>query len=83
MGDYCFIDHGGMRVGAIMQRHNESRPAQWVMYFRVPSVTAAKAAIEAGGGKVLNGLHQAPGGDCVGIAIDPQGAKFGVVGALD
>lgn len=82
MGDYCFIDHGGQRVGAIMQRHDESMPAQWVMYFRVPNVTAAKAAIEAGGGTVTNGPHEVPGGDHVVIALDPQGAKFGVVGAL-
>ena len=82
MGDYCFIDHGGMRVGAIMQRHDESMPAQWVMYFRVPNVNTARAAIEAGGGKVTNGPHEVPGGDHVVIALDPQGAKFGVVGAL-
>ena len=82
MGDYCFIDHGGLRLGAIMQRHDESMPAQWVMYFRVPNVIAAKAAIEAGGGTVLNGPHEVPGGDHVIIALDPQGAKFGVVGAL-
>ena len=82
MGDYCFIDHGGMRVGAIMQRHDDSAPAQWVMYFRVPNVNTAKAAIEAGGGTVTNGPHEVPGGDHVVMALDPQGAKFGVVGAL-
>ena len=82
MGDYCFIDHHGQTLGAIMQRQDESMPAQWVMYVRVPNVNTAKAAIEVGGGTVLNGPHEVPGGDHVIIALDPQGAKFGVVGAL-
>ena len=86
MGDYCFIDQAGQngkeRVGAIMQRHDESAPAQWLTVFRVPSVTVAKAAIEAGGGTVINGPHEVPGGDHVVMAVDPQGGRFGVVGAL-
>ncbi|WP_295636566.1 VOC family protein [Novosphingobium sp.] len=82
MGDYCFIDHHGMQLGAIMQRHDESAPAQWLLYFRVPNVTSAKAAIETGGGTVTSGPHEVPGGDHVVMAIDPQGARFGVVGAL-
>jgi predicted enzyme related to lactoylglutathione lyase len=33
-----------------------------------------------GGGSVVNGPHQVPGGDWVVVAIDSQGAAFGVVG---
>ncbi|MFO1426020.1 MAG: VOC family protein [Steroidobacteraceae bacterium] len=81
MGDYCFIDHGGQRLGAIMQQPQGSGPmAAWQFYFGVTSVTAAKAAIEGGGGKVLNGPHQVPGGDWILTATDPSGAAFGVVG---
>jgi uncharacterized protein len=46
----------------------------------VPSVNAARAAVEAGGGKVLNGPHQVPGGSWILTATDPQGAPFGLVG---
>ena len=81
LGDYCFIDHGGQCLGAIMQRPDPAMPALWQFYFRVPSVTQAKAAVEANGGKVLMDIHQVPGGDWIIVASDPQGAVFGVVGA--
>jgi hypothetical protein len=80
MGDYCFIDQGGVRLGAIMQKPPQSPLASWVFYFGVDSVAAAKRAIEAGGGKVINGPHEVPGGDWIVIGIDPQGAAFGCVG---
>jgi hypothetical protein len=80
MGDYCFIDHGGQRLGAIMQRGEHGPDATWQFYFGVASVAAARAAIEAGGGKVSNGPHEVPGGDWIVVATDPQGARFGVVG---
>jgi uncharacterized protein len=81
MGDYCFIDHGGKRLGAIMQKPPQIPVASWLFYFGVPSVAAAKTAIEAGGGKVMMGPHEVPGGDWIIVATDPQGAPFGVVGA--
>ncbi|WP_068077276.1 VOC family protein [Novosphingobium lentum] len=80
MGDYCFIDHGGQQLGAIMQRQDERQPAVWLFYFRVPSVAAGKAAIEAAGGTVLMGPHQVPTGDWIVLATDPHGAGFGLVG---
>jgi predicted enzyme related to lactoylglutathione lyase len=52
----------------------------WLFYFGVDSVAAARRAIEIGGGKVLNGPHQVPGGDWIIVATDPQGAPFGVAG---
>jgi predicted enzyme related to lactoylglutathione lyase len=81
MGDYCFIDHGGRRIGALMQKPAQSPLASWLFYFGVRSLTAAQRAIEEGGGKILNGPHQVPGGDWIVVATDPQGAAFGCVGA--
>ncbi|MGC4029312.1 MAG: VOC family protein [Steroidobacteraceae bacterium] len=81
-GDYCFIDHDGQRIGAVMQKTADSPMAAWLFYFAVPSVTAARHAIESGGGKVLMGAHEVPGGDWIIVAMDPQGAAFGVVGPL-
>lgn len=79
MGDYCFIDHHGQVLGAIMAQQ-PGQPQLWVPYIGVPSVLAAKAAIEANGGKVMNGPHEVPGGDWIVVATDPAGAVFGVVG---
>jgi hypothetical protein len=80
LGDYCFFDHGGLRPGAIMQMPAEAPMSAWLFYFGVPSIAAAKRAIEAGGGRVLQEPHEVPGGDWVVVATDPQGAAFGVVG---
>jgi predicted enzyme related to lactoylglutathione lyase len=55
-------------------------PPHWNQYFRVHDVDRAKAAIEAGGGKVVHGPHEIPGGDFAMNCIDPQGASFGLVG---
>jgi len=81
MGDYCFIDHGGRRLGAIMQRQSEEQPTMWLSYFRVPSIARARAAIEGRGGTLLAGPMEVPGGDWIVVAADPQGAHFGLVGA--
>ena len=80
MGSYDFIDHAGLRLGAIMQKPPQPAKVGWLFYIGVQSITAAKAAIEKGGGKVTDGPHQVPGGDWVVVADDPQGAAFGVVG---
>lgn len=80
MGDYCFIDHHGQRIGAIMQRQDERQPAVWLFYFGVPSIAAAKRAIEANGGTVLMGPQEVPTGEFVLIATDPAGAGFGLTG---
>jgi predicted enzyme related to lactoylglutathione lyase len=79
MGDYCFIHHHGRRLGAAMQQQEGQLPL-WLQYFGVPSITAAKAAVEENGGTVLSGPHQVPGDDWVIKARDPQGAEFGLVG---
>ncbi|MBL8335292.1 MAG: VOC family protein [Rhodoferax sp.] len=83
LGDYRFIDHGGLRVGGMMQRAAaDAGTVGWMFYFGVTSITAARRAIEAGGGRVDAGPQQVPGGDWTMAATDPQGARFGVVGAL-
>ena len=79
-GDYHFIDLEGARLGGMMTSQ-PSTPGGWQFYFGVPSVTAAKRAVEAGGGKIVMDVHQVPGGDWVMIAVDPQGASFGLVGS--
>ena len=44
------------------------------------SVDTALARITDGGGQVLMGPHQVPGGSWIVMAMDPQGAAFAVVG---
>ncbi|MEO8306584.1 MAG: VOC family protein [Pseudomonadota bacterium] len=80
LGEYCFIDQGGRRIGAMMQKADANPTSGWLFYFGVPSISAARRAVEAGGGKILNDVHQVPGGEWIFVAQDPQGAPFGVVG---
>lgn len=80
MGDYCFIDHHGQCLGAMMQRPADVPFAGWRLYFRVPDIDAARAAVLANGGTALTEIHQVPGGDWIFHATDPQQAFFGLVG---
>lgn len=80
LGDYRFIDHGGLRIGGMMQQVPHNTMYTWTFYFGVRSVAAASAAITRGGGRIVQPPHQVPGGDWVVIATDPQGALFGAVG---
>jgi len=78
MGDYRFFDLQGEGIGAVFNTP-EGRP-RWRFYFRVPSISAAKDAVEKGGGTVGTGPMQVPTGDWVLLGTDPQGAEFALVG---
>jgi hypothetical protein len=80
MGTYqMFIRPHGM-IGGMMNKPPEMAqvPPNWQIYFRVPDVDAAAERIKAGGGQILNGPMEVPGGDRVVNAMDPQGAAFGL-----
>lgn len=80
MGDYTFIAHvGGEEAIGAMMKAQEGTPHVWNFYFRVPDIEEAKARIEAGGGTVIFGPMEVPGGEMALNAIDPQGASFGLV----
>jgi len=79
MGKYEFIRHGAM-IGAIMPGGPEAGPPHWNQYFRVENIDTAKAAVEAGGGKIVHEPQEIPGGDFAMNCVDPQGAHFGLVG---
>lgn len=79
MGDYTFIDGGGERLGAMMNRASPNQPLRWSFYFRVPSADAAAEQVKALGGQVVAGPMEVPGGQRIVMAIDPQGAGVGFV----
>jgi predicted enzyme related to lactoylglutathione lyase len=80
MGDYVFIDAAGTQIGAIMQRPAEAPPQNWRFYFRSTDIDAAAAQVKAGGGTVLQGPHDVPGGDRIIVIGDPEEVNVGVVG---
>lgn len=81
MGDYCFIDHGGETIGAIMQKPAEVPVGLWNFYIRVADIDNAARQVKELGGQVLQGPMEVPGGDWVLNGIDPQGAAFSLVAA--
>ena len=80
MGMYQMFDRPHGAIGGMMNKPPEmaSVPPNWQIYFRVPDVHAAAAAITANGGKILNGPMEVPDGDWIVNAMDPQGAAFGL-----
>jgi predicted enzyme related to lactoylglutathione lyase len=82
-GDYRFINRGGEMIGAIFPAAAgafKGEHPHWRYYFRVPSISAAKAAAEQAGGTIRIGPMEVPGGDHIIVGSDPQGAEFALVG---
>ena len=79
MGDYCFVDHAGQRLGAFMTA-GAGWPTRWSYYFNVPSIDAAAEKIKHAGGAVTMGPLEVPGPMFIVHGTDPQGAAFALVG---
>ena len=79
-GSYRFLVHGDHAVGAAMASDDLTGQSGWLFYFRVLDIDAAVAGIADGGGTLVHGPGEIPGGDFSLVARDPQGAMFGLVG---
>ncbi len=79
MGIYQLFAAGGPAIGGMMNKPATLPVSFWGYYFNVPAIDAGTARITAGGGKILNGPMQVPGGQWVVQAMDPQGAAFNLV----
>ena len=80
MGTYQLFATGGPAVGGMMTRTPDMPAPVWLYYFNVDGVDAAVARVTQGGGKVLMGPHQVPGGSWIVQCTDPQGGMFALVG---
>jgi uncharacterized protein len=78
MGKYHMFARGAALGGGIMNKPPAMAqvPPHWNIYFRVPDVHQAAERVKAGGGQVLNGPMEVPGGDWIINCLDPQGAGF-------
>jgi len=80
MGKYRFIQNRGTTIGAVMPKPAQLPVSMWTYYIGVDDIDRALDAIKAGGGQVLNGPMEIPGGEFAVNAMDPQSASFGLVG---
>ena len=77
MGEYVMYGQGGSTYGGMFNPGAGVDPA-WLHYVRVDNVERAVEAVRAGGGTVMNGPMEVPGGDMIAQCQDPQGARFAV-----
>lgn len=82
MGVYRIFDEGDhkqMGDGGMMMKPPQIPVSCWNFYFHVDSIRGAIQRVEAGGGKIVVGPMQVPGGAWVIQGQDPQGAFFSLV----
>ena len=80
MGTYqMFAVRGGTPIGGMMTKPPTVPAPVWSYYFAIDGIDAAIARVQAGGGKVVNGPMEVPGGNWIAQCLDPQGAFFCMV----
>jgi predicted enzyme related to lactoylglutathione lyase len=79
-GVYRIFAHRGRVIGGMMTRPPNVPIACWGYYFNVDAIDAAIDRLTAGGGNVVHGPMEVPGGSWIVQATDPQGAFFSLVG---
>ena len=79
LGEYRFLADGPVVLGALMGCPPGGVPG-WHFYFAVEDIDAAAARVTKHGGTIAFGPMEIPGGDYSLSALDPQGARFGLVG---
>ncbi|MBU8540677.1 VOC family protein [Falsiroseomonas tokyonensis] len=78
-GAYQLMELQGRPFGAIMPRQ-DAAPPHWAFVFRVARIGEAAQLVPEGGGTIVYGPAEVPGGDHVIFGLDPQGALFAVIG---
>lgn len=78
-GVYQLFSTGGDPVGGMMTKMPEVPQPFWLYYINVATLDAAVTRVTDGGGKVLVGPMEVPGGSWIVNCLDPQGAVFALV----
>jgi predicted enzyme related to lactoylglutathione lyase len=79
MGICQLFAAGGDAIGGMMNKPAEMPQCWWNYYINVDGIDAAKTRVENGGGKVMMGPMQVPGGQWILQGQDPQGGNFALV----
>ncbi len=79
LGVYQTWAAGGPPIGGMMTKMPETPAPFWLYYVCVDGIDAAIARATAGGGKLVHGPSEVPGGSWIANVIDPQGGFFAMV----
>jgi uncharacterized protein len=82
MGTYQLFSVAGQAIGGMLTRPPMVPDPFWLYYFNVGDLDAAAQRVKAGGGQILDGPFEVPGGTCIVRCTDPQGAMFALEGTL-
>jgi uncharacterized protein len=80
MGVYQILQSGGRDFGAMMTKPAEVPAPVWGFYVFTDSIKAAMDRVKAGGGQVIFGPQEVPGGMWIINVLDPQGSFIALVG---
>jgi predicted enzyme related to lactoylglutathione lyase len=80
MGTYQLFSAGGQTIGGMFNKPPTAPVAFWLYYFNIGDVDAAGERVKVGGGQILEGPTEVPGGGKVARCTDPQGAMFALIG---
>lgn len=79
MGTYQQFSAGKETIGGMFTKPPTLPLPFWLYYFNVNDIEAAAKRVEAGGGEILYGPNEVPGGAWIVHCADPQGAVFALL----
>jgi predicted enzyme related to lactoylglutathione lyase len=79
-GTYQVFSAGGQAIGGILTKPPAVPAPSWLYYFNIDDIDAAAKRVTAGGGQILDGPLELPGGTWIANCTDPQGAVFALQG---
>ncbi len=80
IGSYLLFSAGGQKMGGMFTKPAMVPVPFWLYYFSIGDIDAAVARVKAGGGQILEGPLEVPGGSWIARCTDPQGAVFALEG---
>jgi uncharacterized protein len=80
MGTYQLFSAGGPAIGGMFNKPPDVPATFWTYYVNVDAVEPAIERVKSGGGQIINGPMEVPGGSWIVQCKDPQGAVFALVG---
>jgi predicted enzyme related to lactoylglutathione lyase len=79
-GTYQLFSAGRQTIGGMFTKPAMVPVPFWLYYFNVRDIDAAVKRVKAGGGQILDGPIDVPGGSWIVQCMDPQGAMFALFG---